>query len=420
MNNDHNYWKFWLGQSISQLGSAASAFVLPLIAYELTGSVLSLAGVAVVTFLPYPLFGLLIGAWTDRHDRKQLMVVADLMRALLQLSLPLTAILGWLTLWQIYLVAGINSTLALAFDAAGFAAVPSLVEADELVTANTRLTVGVQMATVLGPSAATLMLTTLTAGWVLVFDAVTYLVSSLSLIMVTRSFNPASEAKSVAPHGQSLWAAAKEGLGFLWHMPMLRVIIISLAVFNFFNAPIQAQIIAFARHELGASDAQIGLYYTVESIGMMALPLVVGRLQRLGLARLTVVVLFLVGLINTLLPVMHSLVYTILAGALTAGLGTILIISSTSLRQQLTPPEMYGRVAATTRTLSWSIIPLGNLVFGAFAQWSGNLSLTYLVMGLGCAATPLIVWPLLNGISFSNPPPQPTTTTINANPNERR
>lgn len=75
-----DFWKFWAGQTISNLGSSFTFFALPLLVYELTGSAINLALTTASEFVPYLLFGLIIGAWTDRLDRKRLMIGVDILR----------------------------------------------------------------------------------------------------------------------------------------------------------------------------------------------------------------------------------------------------------------------------------------------------------------------------------------------------
>ncbi|MCX6049579.1 MAG: MFS transporter, partial [Chloroflexi bacterium] len=134
-----DFWKFWAGQTISNLGSSFTAFALPLLIYKLTGSALNLALATAAAFLPYLLFGLLIGAWVDRLNRKRLMIVVDLINAGLLASIPLLATLDRLPVWWIYVVGFVGSTVGIAFQSAEFAAIPSLVNQDDLVTANGRI-----------------------------------------------------------------------------------------------------------------------------------------------------------------------------------------------------------------------------------------------------------------------------------------
>src|SRR5881394_2607128 len=134
-----DFWKFWTGETISNLGSSFTQFALPLLVYKLTGSALNLGIAEAATFLPYLLFGLVLGAWTDRVDRKRMMIVVDVARGVISASIPLFAIFGKLSIWWIYVVGFLSSTLTICFEAGQFAAIPSLVKQDDLVTANGRI-----------------------------------------------------------------------------------------------------------------------------------------------------------------------------------------------------------------------------------------------------------------------------------------
>jgi len=112
-----DFRRFWLGQTISALGNSFTLFALPLLVFKLTGSAISLAVALAVGFLPYPLFGLVIGAWSDRLDRRRLMIGTDIGRALVIATIPVLSLAGVLPLWWIYLVAFAQTTLAIAFDA---------------------------------------------------------------------------------------------------------------------------------------------------------------------------------------------------------------------------------------------------------------------------------------------------------------
>ena len=127
-----DFKKFWVGQTISNLGSSFTQWAVPLLVYQLTHSAVSLGIATAATFLPYLLFGLIIGAWMDRVDRKQAMIALDWLNALVILSIPVVAEFGHLTVWWIYGVTFIQSTIFIAFSSGEFAAIPSLVSTDDL------------------------------------------------------------------------------------------------------------------------------------------------------------------------------------------------------------------------------------------------------------------------------------------------
>src|SRR6266542_4258901 len=131
-----DFVKFWAGQTTSNLGSAFTLFALPLLVFTLTGSPLNLGVTMATSYLPYLLFGLVLGAWVDR---KRLMIATDLARAVVIALLPVLADLGLLRVWWVYAIAFVHASLAIAFDTAEFAAIPSLVERkQDLVAANGR------------------------------------------------------------------------------------------------------------------------------------------------------------------------------------------------------------------------------------------------------------------------------------------
>src|SRR5437773_12371438 len=121
-----DFWKFWTGQTISQLGSSFTLFATPLLIFKLTHSSVNLGIATAANFVPYLLFGLIIGAWVDRLDRKGMMIAADIGRGLVIVVIPLMALLDLLEVWQIYLVGVLSSVLTSFFESVEFAAIRSL------------------------------------------------------------------------------------------------------------------------------------------------------------------------------------------------------------------------------------------------------------------------------------------------------
>src|SRR5437868_10314925 len=105
-----DFWKYWTGQTISNLGSSITLFALPLLVYKLTGSALNLGISAAVNFLPYLLFGLILCSFTDRVDRKRMMILTDIACSVVIATIPLQAALGHLSVFWIYGVGFVHST----------------------------------------------------------------------------------------------------------------------------------------------------------------------------------------------------------------------------------------------------------------------------------------------------------------------
>src|SRR6266536_2747080 len=211
-----DFWKFWTGQTISQLGSSFTQFATPLLVFKLTHSAVNLGVAMAANFVPYLLFGLVIGAWVDRLDRKRMMIAVDLARGAVIALIPLLSTLGVLHVWHVYLVGLVSSTLTIFFEAGEFAAIPSLVGHEDLVTANGRIQASYSGAAVAGPLLAGLMLAVVKIETVFLVDAASFVVSAYSLGLVGVSFN-----KEGARRGPStIRRDVAEGLKYVLHHPV--------------------------------------------------------------------------------------------------------------------------------------------------------------------------------------------------------
>lgn len=329
-------------------------------------------------FLPYLLFGLAIGAVVDRIDRKRLMIAADLGRGALLASIPVLAAVDLLTVWWIYGAGFLVATLTIAFDAAEFAAIPSLVGRDDLVTANGRILASYQGAQVLGPFAAGLLVSVVAVEVVFVADAASFVVSAISLSAVQRTFNAPEERERT-----SLRRDVAEGLRYVLGHPVLRNISVMMALVNFVGATTWAQLILFAKERLDASDTYAGFLYSAGSAGIVVLSLLAGPIRRrLSFSAAALGGLMLHGLLTFAfaLTTWYWLGLVLWAGA--AGFGLFFNINTTSLRQAIAPPHMLGRVVSIAGVLAWSAIPAGALLGGWAIEATGNVAAVYAAIGL--------------------------------------
>jgi MFS family permease len=375
-----DFWKFWNGETISTLGSSFTSFALPLLIFTLTGSSLNLALTVVVTVLPYLLLGLVIGAWVDRVNRKRVMVVTDLARALVIASIPLASVGGLLSVWWIYAVAFLNSALTICFDAANFAAVPVLVRQEDLVTANGYVQASYSMAKVGGPLLGGLLIIVVPLPMLLLIDAVSFLVSAGSLVLITTSFNTASDGRQALT---SLRQDIAEGLCYVLKHPILSWITLLLLLVNFILPTSSAQLVLFAKQWFAASDTQVGLLYAGGSLGTVVFSLVAGRLRKYwSLGTIALEALMMEGIFTALTAVTHWYWVLLLLWALRGGADVLFTISSYSLAQMVVPNQLLGRVITVLRVLTWSTASLGALLGGLAIERTDNVALVYAGIGL--------------------------------------
>jgi MFS family permease len=373
-----DFWKFWTGETISNLGSSFTQFALPLLVFKLTGSALNLGIATAAAFLPYLLFGLVIGAWVDRLDRKRMMILVDIGQALVIASIPVMFLLGALSVWWVYGVAFVSTTLKIFFDAGEFAAIPSLVDQDDLVRANGRIQASFFGASVLGPLLAGVLLFVMPLPTLMFIDASSFLVSACTLSLIFTSFNVVEKREK-----KSIRHDVAEGLRYVLHHPVLRNISMMMAMVNFVGSTTYAQLVLFSERQLHATDSQYSLMNAAGSAGVVVLSLLAGQFRkRWSFSRVALTALATEGLLTIALAFTPRFWLAVPLWALIQGIGILFNINTGSLRQAIVPNEMLGRVLTIASVLAWSAIPLGTLLGGAIIKATGNVMLVYAGIGV--------------------------------------
>jgi predicted MFS family arabinose efflux permease len=376
-----DFWKFWAGQTISNLGSSFTQWAVPILVFNLTHSAVKLGVATAATFLPYLLFGLLLGAWMDRVDRKRAMIALDSLNAIVIFSIPLVATYWDLSVWWIYGVTFVQSTAFIAFSAGEFAAIPSLVETDDLVAANGRIQATYSAAQVAGPLLAGVLVSFMSVQWVMGFDAASFAVSALSLSLIRKSFNVAGAEEP--KEGTTIFRDVAEGLRYVWRHPVLRNISVMMALINFVGATTFAQLVLFASERLDASAREIAVLFGAGSGGVVVTGLLAGHLRkRFSFTALAMTSLMLMGAIEVVFAGMRWYWAALPLWAAAQGLGILFNINTGSLRQAIVPNQMLSRILTIASVLAWSAIPGGALLGGWVVNATGNVALVYGAIGV--------------------------------------
>ncbi|TMK86529.1 MAG: MFS transporter [Actinobacteria bacterium] len=203
-------------------------------------------------------------------------IAVDLGRAVVIAMIPLLSYLNLLQVWHVYLVGFVSSTLTIFFEAGEFAAIPSLVGQEDLITANGRIQASYSAAQVAGPLLAGLMLAVVKIETVFVVDAASFVVSAYSLGLVGQSFNREDSHRERA----TIRKDVAEGLRYVLRHPVLRNISAMMALFNFIAITTFTQLVLFSKVRLHASDAEVGFLFSAGSAGVVLLGLLAGRIRK--------------------------------------------------------------------------------------------------------------------------------------------
>jgi hypothetical protein len=308
-------------------------------------------------------------------------------RATIIATIPLAATFGTLTVWWIYVVGFVHSTLTICFEAGQFAAIPKIVDQEDLVTANGRIQASYSGASVAGPLLAGVLITSMPVSTMMYFDALSFVISAGSLALVRVSFNQRKDEAAKATHiGQDVI----EGLRYVLGHPVLRNISLMMALVNFIYTTISSQLVLFAKERLQASDLQVSILYAAGSIGIVILSLTAGPLRkRWPFSKVALGALMSEGPLTIVFAFTHLYWPGAALWAIIAGLGILFNINTASLRQSIVPDRLLSRVMSIAGVLAWSAIPLGAIAGGAAITWTGNIVQVYASIGVLTFLIPL-------------------------------
>jgi predicted MFS family arabinose efflux permease len=163
-----------------------------------------------------------------------------------------------------------------------------------------------------------------------------------------------------------------EGLRYVLRHPVLRNISAMMALINLVAATVYTQLVVFAKRQLDASDSQVALLYAAGSAGVVLLSLAAGPLRRrLSFSVAALGALALDGLLTVVLAATRWYPAALVLWAAISGLGIFFNINTVSLRQQIVPNHLLGRVISIAGVLAWSAIPVGALAGGWAVERSG-------------------------------------------------
>jgi predicted MFS family arabinose efflux permease len=368
------FLKLWAAQSISQIGDQITYLALPLVAVlTLDASAAQMGLLVAAELMPHLLFSLMAGVWIERRaNRKRLMIVADIVRAGVLVSVPLAAAFDLLTFPQLYVVGFVAGTCAVLFDISWSTLFVTVVPRRDVVEANSKLNLSRALSFVTGPSAAGFLVQALTAPVTLLVDAFSFVASALFLGRIRAEEPPVEEDGR-----ESVLQSLRSGLRFVFGDELIRPQLLCAATINLFNFVFHAIFVLYATKELGVRPAVLGLALGAGAVGGLGGALVAVRLERLfGIGPVFTLgcVLFPLPLVLVPLAAGSELVIALMLGTaefLSAVGVMILDVTGGSLMLLRTPHRVRARMSGTFRFVNYGVRPLGALIGGGLGTAIG-------------------------------------------------
>ena len=370
-----DFRKLWVGQTVSELGSVVTRTAVPLVALlVLNAGPLEIAYLVISASLAVLIVGLVAGAWVDRLRRRPLLIWADVIRAVLLFSIPLAYATGSLGMVQLYVVIFVEAALGALFDAAYPAYVPSLIGLERVVEGNSKLATSSSIAEIGGPSIAGTLVQIVSAPFAILVDAVSFVVSAISLALIRSPEPPRPPRESETRIRQEIVEGLRAVRRHRVVFPMALRSIIAHVAGSFYGVLYTIYLL----RELHLDPFLLGIVISAGGVGALVGSLFAQRVVRaLGLGPAIIWMAAGSSLIGVLTPLAQgplaiATLMVFLPQLLGDGMQTIEGVAERSLLQGLIPDRILGRVNATLEVFSHGIAyPIGALTAAFIADQIG-------------------------------------------------
>ena len=334
------FLKLWIGLTQSQLGSLINFVALSLYIYKRTQSGLAVGKLEIAMALPSVLVGFFAGVVVDRFNKKWVMVVSDVLRAILFL------VMGFITnIPSIYVIVFSASLVSLFFGPAYWASIPLIMDKQRLMEANSLSEMSQQIARIIGPALAGVMFLKFGFKFICIFNSITYIISALIILSInlpTRSIEKKKWGNFKAPLKEIV-----EGLKYVRNSHLITSIIIICGAIQFGAGAIVVLVVMFVKEALHGSDAVYGMIISATAIGSLAGAFTTwfrGRLSEEVIAKYSFLVL---GVAILSVSFSSSVSLALLFFAVVGISQTIASIAIATLLQKHVPNEIMGRTFAS-------------------------------------------------------------------------
>jgi MFS family permease len=392
-----DFVKLWAGQTISIFGSLIGRTALHFTAIlVLDARPYEIALLLAMGIVPELIVAPVVGVWVDRLRRRPIMISADLGRAALLASIPATYAFDALTIEQLYIVAFLTGILTMWFGVAYQSYLPSLVQREELLEGNSKLTASDSVAEVGAFGAAGWLVQVFTGPIAILIDAVSFLFSAFFIGRINKTERPPEPKEERT----GMLREAKEGIQTIRGNQFLEATIVSECLNHFAFGIFGAAFGLYVIRVLDFQPGVLGMIYAVGGVSSLVGALFAARAaSRLGIGPAMVFGLAVIGASMLLVPLAPE--GAILAAAFLIaqqfGDGGFVVysINEVTLRQTIAPDRLLGRVNAGFEICAHAVLLLGILAGGALGETlglRGTLAIgagAMLVAALWLAASPV-------------------------------
>ena len=377
----------WIGQGTSMLGDQFHSIAGAWLVLQMTGDPLALGMVMALSGIPRAIFTVIGGAITDRISPRKIMLISDFVRLFVSALMAVQIFTSTLQVWMIYVYAVVEGIMGGLFGPASMSIVPSVVPNEDLQAGNS-LTQGTSsLIGFVGPAIAGAMIAVfhneiMGMAAAIAVDALTFFVSVVTLwLMLPERIENITRDE---PKSSNIIASVKEGFGYMFKDPVLRMMFIMIALANLcFTGPLLVGIPFLADTRFSGGAAAYGIIMSGYAGGNLLGIILSGVLPKLNkkLVRVLLVVMFASFGFGIIAMSWISAAWLATADLFILGTlnGYLSILLITGL-QRVTPKALMGRLMSMILLANMSMMPISQALSGAALRWS--VTSVFVVSGL--------------------------------------
>ncbi len=351
---------------VSQFGFSITSFVIPWLIMNVTGSPFHMGMVWGLGYLSYLIFSFPAGVWIDRYNRKMLLIVSDIGRMMLLLILVYLFITDDASIWSLYLIRIGISLFSSIFDNCYIAAMPNLIDKEDLYKANGHIMSTTSIVQIVGTAIAGFLVAQFGVTTTLIIDVVTYLVSIICILVIKGEF-----AKHKPPK-KNMFIELKEGIQYTWNLKIIRYFALLTMGVNLSLQAGLAVLIYRLEIEIGLSTKVSSLIFAGMTFGVFLGSLCVDFvLKRFSIKSVTLLCFAVFTLSYFALSIVSSPILIVICETILGIWVTIWNVQVGSMRQKIVPNELLGRVGSAARSIAYVSIPIGASIGGILAEKTG-------------------------------------------------
>ncbi|HSL47239.1 MAG TPA: MFS transporter [Anaerolineales bacterium] len=357
---NRNFLLLWSGFTLSSIGDSLTRVALTWFVFEETNSPQALGVLTIAYTAPILIGGFIAGPLLDRFSPRRVMIIDNLIRGVTFAALPILQALDLLEIWHVYVLAAIYGSLMMISLAGGPTLIPSIVNKDQLETANAMETLSFTLSNVIGPPLAGLLIVWIGTANIIILDAVSYFLFAfmLSGVSVSEPRDATAEKESDSFRLMSAVRLMMDNKILLSTTLMFMAFNVGLGALTVFLPLVSDRIAPGSSQVFGTLLGALALGEVISAWLAGSLHLNMGLGLRIALAQ------FLSGLSLALL-IMESSFWAVTSGLFLLGFFSApLTIWAQTLRMQIIPVDMRGRTFALLRTLMQGATPLGGALAG--------------------------------------------------------